>query len=176
MIHHSALIHPKAHVDITCKIGAGTNIRQFASVTRGTVLGEDCNVWPFVNLDGPVFGDRCKIASGVVMGPGFKIGNDVFIGPNVVFCNDRFPNVSIEGFDEELLRSGVYTITVGDGTAIGAGAVILPGVTIGRCCLIAAGVVLANSVGDYCLVNEVGSDTIRPGLNAKRMRILTEKA
>lgn len=160
MIHHSAYIHHKAHVDVTCRVGAGTKIWQFASVTRGTVLGEDCIVWPFAMLDGPIIGDRCKIASGVAMGPGFKIGNDVFIGPNVVLCNDMWPETSTEGYDEAHWRSGEeFAVIVEDNVAISAGAIILPGVRIRSGSVIAAGAIVAKSVGSDLIV---GRNYIEP--------------
>lgn len=148
MIHHSAIIHAKAHVDKeTCQVGAGTRICQFASVTRGTVLGEDCVVWPFAMLDGSTFGDRCKIASGVAMGAGFLVGNDVFIGPNVTVCNDMWPRVDRDGYDDEALRAGEkHSVIIEDSVSIGAGAVILPGVRVGKGSMIGAGVVLNRSI------------------------------
>lgn len=142
-------IHPKAHVEWhACSIGAGTKIHQFASVTRGTVLGEDCTVWPFAMLDGPIIGDRCIIASGTAIGAGFKIGSNCFIGPNVTFCNDMWPRVDKDGYDDAALRSGEkFAIIVEPCVSIGAGAVILPGVRIGAGTLIGAGVILNRPVG-----------------------------
>jgi acetyltransferase-like isoleucine patch superfamily enzyme len=43
-------------------------------------------------------------------------------------------------------------IHIGDGTWVGARAIILPGVTIGRRCLIAAGAVVSRDVPDDTLV------------------------
>lgn len=140
-------VHPQAHVDDSVRLGAGTRIWQFASVTRGTVLGRDCVVWPLAMLDGALFGDRCKIASGVAMGPGFRVGDDVFIGPNTVFANDMWPEADGEGFDEARLRAGQdRAVIVGRGASIGANAVILPGVRIGEGAVVAAGAVVDRDV------------------------------
>lgn len=170
MIHSSAFVHPKAHVEpdkIT--VGAGTRIYQFASVTRGTVLGEDCVVWPHALLDGPIIGDRCKIASGVAMGPGFKLGNDIFVAPNVVFANDMWPATASDGFDEEKLRNGKhFCIIVEDGASIGAGAVILPGVTIGARAVIAAGAVVDENVGRGALWQRNGQLGLVPNNRSTR--------
>lgn len=171
MIHHSVNINPRAVVDNTCKIGEGTRIHQFASITRGTRLGQDCVVWPFANLDGSVFGDRCVIASGVVMGPGFAIGNDVFIGPNVTFCNDMWPEVGKEGFDaEKFTKEGRVTIRVGDGASIGANAVILPGVTIGAGALIAAGARVSRDVAPGVLYLTDGYTASLDAIDIRRER------
>lgn len=157
-VHPSAFIHPKAHVDDSVRVGARTKIWQFASVTGGTVLGEDCSVWPHVMLDGPVFGDRCKIASHVAMGPGFRIGNDVFIGPSVTFCNDVWPRTDQTGWDAEMLRDGrCVSVRIGDRVGIGANAVILPGVNIGDDCFVAAGAVCGRDVPKGHLFKRDGS-------------------
>lgn len=152
-----AFIHPLAHVEGS-RIGAGTRIWQFASVTRGTILGRDCSVAPFAVLDGPRFGDRCIVSMHVAMGPGFEVGSDVFIGPGVVFANDAFPTVSKTGWDAEALRDGrCVTIRVGNRVGIGAKAVILPGVTLNDGCFVAAGAVCGEDVPAGHLFKRDGS-------------------
>ena len=67
---------------------------------------------------------------------------------------------------EEYQRAGVETalpITVGDGAWIGANCTILPGVTIGRGAVVAAGSVVTKSIGD----NEMYA-----GVPAKLIRVL----
>lgn len=169
MIHPTAFVHPKAHVE-GATIGARTKVWQFASVIRGTVLGEDCNVASCATLDGPVFGDRCKISQGVAMGPGFLFGNDVFVGPNVTVCNDRWPAADQAGFDFAALQRGEITVIVHDRVAIGANAVILPGVVIGAGAVIAAGAVVNRSVLAGRLFRRDGRvEEIGSHLNTKRM-------
>lgn len=148
MIPYSAKIHIWAHVDRnSCRVGAGTVVHQFASVTRFTVLGEDCVVWPFAMLDGPVIGDRCKIASHTVVPSGVSIGNDVFVGSGVNFCNDMWPRVDRGGYDDAALRSGEkFAVIVEDGVSIGVGTVILPGIRIGAGAMIGAGCVVRGDV------------------------------
>ena len=156
MIHPSAFVHPKAHVD-GATVGARTKIWQFASVIRGTVLGDDCNVASSATLDGPKFGDRCIICQGVAMGPGFLIGDDVFIGPNVTICNDRWPRASKDGFSIASFDEGMFTVIVGSGASIGANAVVLPGVIIGDSAMIAAGAVVERDVPEATLLRRDGS-------------------
>ncbi len=149
MIHETAFIHPKAHVE-GAKIGARTKVWQFASVIRGTILGADCVVAAGACLDGPLFGDRCIISPGVDIGPGFLIGDEVFIGPNVVLANDAWPRTHKEGWDAEQFRNGLITVRVASGASIGANAVILPGLKIGERAMIAAGAVVTQDVpADY---------------------------
>lgn len=174
MIHHSAFIHMDAHVDRqTCWIGAGSKIWQLASVTRGTRLGDDCVVWPLAMLDGPVFGDRCIICSGVAMGPGFRIQNDVFIGPNVTLCNDMWPSTSKDGWDYDAVKSNRRpSILIEDGASIGAGAVILPGVIIGRGSFVSAGAVVYKDLPSGMLWrrDDYISPTLPDNIAERRMR------
>lgn len=138
-------IHRLAHVE-NSTIGARTKVWQFASVIQGTVIGDDCVIGAGATLSGPVIGSRTKISSGVVIGPGFKIGDDCFLGPNVVLCNDMWPEADTTGFDADLLRAGHYCVIVEDGAAIGANAVVLPGVVIGKGAVVAAGAVVTRDV------------------------------
>lgn len=166
----TAMIHPLALVE-GATVGARTKVWQFASVIRGTRLGEDCNVASCATLDGPWFGDRCIISQGVAMGPGFLVGDDVFIGPNVTICNDRWPATSKDDFFPELLRGDFVTVHIKDNACIGANAVVLPGVTIGKSAVVAAGAVASVNVPDNHLLQRNGDLVkIKPEWRAKRMR------
>jgi acetyltransferase-like isoleucine patch superfamily enzyme len=170
MISESAFIHDKAHVDDTVTIGARTKVWQFSSVIRGTVLGEDCVVASNVTLDGPQAGDRCIFSPGVDISTGFEIGNDVFLGPNVVLCNDFWPVVNKDGFRADLFRRGFVTVRVKDGASIGANAVVLPGVTIGKRAMVAANATARHDVpDDYLLRRDGGMVPIKPEWREKRM-------
>ena len=141
------MIHPKAHVDDTVTLGEGTRVWQFASITRGTVMGRGCSVSPFAMLDGSIYGDRVIVSGGVMAGAGFKVGSDVFLGPNVVLANDCWPFATKDGYRDDLLRDGEhFAVVIEDGAAIGAGAVILPGVTVGKGAVVAAGAVVDRDV------------------------------
>ena len=66
------------------------------------------------------------------------IGERVFIGPNVTFTDDRHPKVNVSYHPEPPI--------VQDDVSIGAGAVILPGIKIGRGAMIGAGAVVTKDV------------------------------
>ena len=148
MIHHAAFIHPKAHVDRdSVAIGAGSKVWQFASITRGTVMGEDCSVSPFAMLDGSVYGDRVVISGGVMAGAGFKVGSGVFLGPSALLVNDTFPAADKDGYDDAALRSGEkFAIVIEDDVMVGGHAIVLPGVRVGNGAVIAAGAVVDRDV------------------------------
>lgn len=170
MIDATARIDQLAHV-AGATIGARSIVGRFSSITDGTVIGDDCLIWPLVNLCGPKFGNRCKIASGVVMGAGFEIGDDVFIGPNVVFANDMWPEVSTEGWDRAAIRSGRVCIRIGNGASIGSNSVILPGVTIGAGAVVSAGSVVSRDIHEGMLHRRNGYlSPVRGDRREKRMR------
>ncbi len=131
-------IHERAFVE-TDEIGAGTRIWAFAHVMPGAVIGEDCNVCDHTYVEGGVIvGDRVTIKSGVYLWDGLRIEDDVFIGPQATFTNDPFPR------SRQPFTAPVTTIR--RGASIGAGAVILPGVTVGERAMVGAGAVVTRDV------------------------------
>jgi|GEM_PF-714704 len=168
MIHPDAFIHPKAHVE-GAMIGARSKVWQFASVIRGAVVGEDCNLATGACLDGSTIGDRTIICHNVAMGPGFRVGDDVFIGPQVTLCNDRWPRAHKTGFDIDRYRGDDMAVIIEDGASIGAGAVILPGVHIGEGAMIGANSVVTGNVPAHHVW--IGNGRIIPIRNEGRERI-----
>ncbi len=129
--------HEYSILDCTVEIGTCTKIWQFATVIRSAKIGEYCTVGACSVVDGAEVGDRCLIGHGAQIHPGTKIGNNVFVGPGAIFCNDMWPSTKKDGFE----IGDNWTIVVEDGAVIGAGAVILPGVRIGKGSMVAAGAV-----------------------------------
>ena len=77
-----------------------------------------------------------------------SIGNNVFIGPNVSIYTPCHP------LDAESRRKGIewaLPVTIGDDVWIGGSATILPGVTIGRGCVIGAGAVVTHDIAPYTM-------------------------
>jgi len=141
----SAFIHPQAICESN-SIGTNTRIWAFAHVLPLAVIGEDTNVCDGVFIENDVIvGDRVTIKCGVQLWDGIRIANDVFIGPNVTFTNDKFPRSRQwqENIPQTLVESGV---------SIGANATILPGITLGRGCMVGAGSVVTKSIPPYAIV------------------------
>lgn len=92
----------------------------------------------FINANG-VFLDAFEI----------NIGSHVFIGPNV--------GIYTSNHDKDLVRRREYAesgapVAIEDDVWIGGGAIILPGVTVGKGSIIGAGAVVARSVPAYSKV------------------------
>lgn len=132
-------INPHADVQ-SSMIGEGTRIWQFAVVLAGARIGRNCNVCAntFIEND-VVIGDNVTVKCGVQLWDGLRVGNDVFIGPNVTFCNDKHPKSG--NHDYECLQT-----IIEDDVSIGANATILPGLKLGRGCVIGAGAVVTKDV------------------------------
>jgi UDP-2-acetamido-3-amino-2,3-dideoxy-glucuronate N-acetyltransferase len=105
-----------------------------------------------------VVGAFCFVAGGAVVGSGTRIqshtsiwdgvvlGDDVFVGPGAVFTNVRHPRASFP-------RAPHWDRTrVDDGATVGAGAVLVAPVHIGRCAFIGAGAVVTRDVPPHALV------------------------
>lgn len=136
------MIHPLADVQ-SQDIGAGTNIWQFVVVLKGAKIGRNCNICAqcFVEND-VVVGDCVTVKCGVQLWDGMRIGNRVFIGPNVTFSNDKHPQ-SLRGESHDWTCQPVL---IEDDVSIGANATILPGVHLGKGCVVGAGAVVTKDV------------------------------
>ena len=131
-------------VIVDVKIGEGTIIHDHVNLYK-CKIGRNCKIDAFVYIEeGVEIGDECKIRPFVFIPTGVKIGNRVFIGPNVTFTNDKYPKVKGEWELKE-------TIVEND-VSIGAGAVILPGVRIGKGAMIGAGAVITKDVPEGSVV------------------------
>lgn len=137
-------IHPTS--EIGGQIGAGTNVWNQAQIRKGAIIGEKCNIGKNVYVDFDVeIGNGCKIQNNVNI-YNAKIEDDVFIGPNVTFTNDLYPRAFI--WDES--KKAPKTI-IKKGASIGAGSVLLAGITIGEYAMIGCGSVVVKDVPDHGL-------------------------
>jgi len=118
-------------------------------------LGNDSTIEDFTTINNGVgdvvIGDRSRIGIGnTLIGP-VKIGNDVRLAQNVVLSglNHNYQNIK-----KPIHQQGVNTkpIVVKNEAWIGANAVILPGVTIGKHSIVAAGSVVTKNVPAYSVV------------------------
>ena len=132
--------HMLADVSPDASIGEDTRIWQFAVVAAGARIGAACNLNAHTFVEGgAIIGDRVTLKCGVYVWDGVVLEDDVFCGPNATFTNDKRPR-------SRHAPQGIATTRVCKGASIGAGAVILPGVTIGEGALIGAGAVVTRNV------------------------------
>ena len=116
---------------------------------------------------------------------GFHVGKDTYIGPNLrmavgladttmqlyigdrvtIAINDTFVFASKPAPVNSRLRA-IYPppprkMSIGDDTWIGANVVVLPNVSIGKCCVIGAGAVVTHDIPDYSVAVGVPAKVVK---------------
>lgn len=145
---------PTADVDERATIGAGTRVWHLAQVREDAVVGSECVIGRGAYLGpGVVVGDRCKIQNHALVYEPAVVEDGAFVGPAVVFTNDTFPRaVTVDG---ELKGTEDWTavgVTLRQGASVGARAVCVAPVVVGRHAMVAAGAVVVRDVPDHALV------------------------
>jgi acetyltransferase-like isoleucine patch superfamily enzyme len=149
-----ARIHPTAEVASSAEIGRGTRIWNQAQVRERARIGPECVISKNVYVDVEVvIGARVKVENNASLFRGVTIEDGVFIGPHVCITNDRLPRaVNRDGSPKTDADWELAPTTVRRGASIGAGATLLPGLTIGRWAMIGAGAVVTADVADHAQV------------------------
>ena len=152
-----------ADVDDRAEIGAGSSVWHLAQVRENAVLGVNCVVGRGAYVGtGVRVGDNTKIQNYALVYEPAELEAGVFIGPAVVLTNDHYPrSVNPDGS----LKSGhdwePVGVTIREGASIGARAVCVAPLVIGRWALVAAGSVVIKDVPDFALVAGVPAKRIR---------------
>jgi UDP-2-acetamido-3-amino-2,3-dideoxy-glucuronate N-acetyltransferase len=124
------------------KLGRDVRLNAFINL-YGCTIGDECMIGTFVEIQrDAIIGPRCRIQSHTFICSGVTLEADVFVGHGVMFINDRHPTVAATLAGTWKLER----IAVGQGTAIGSGALILGGVKIGARATIGAGAVVTRDV------------------------------
>ncbi len=152
---NSVFVHPAALCE-SDRIGADTRIWAFAHVMDGAVIGRECNICDHVFVErGARIGNRVTVKNGVTVFDGVVIDDDVFCGPGMIFTNDRYPrSARMPEVAHRYSRPENWLLhtKVRRGATIGAGAIILCGVTLGCYASVAAGAIVTADVPDHGLV------------------------
>jgi UDP-2-acetamido-3-amino-2,3-dideoxy-glucuronate N-acetyltransferase len=149
----SFYIHPTAEVSPDAYIGAGTRIWGQAHVREHAQIGETCNIGEGVYIDTHVhIGSNVKIQNLASLFDGLTLEDGVFVGPHVCFTNDLLPRAITPDGKLKMADDWVITPTlVKYGASIGAGSIIICGITIGEFALIGAGSIVTRDVPPHTL-------------------------
>jgi UDP-2-acetamido-3-amino-2,3-dideoxy-glucuronate N-acetyltransferase len=150
----SVRVAPGADVDQRAQIGPGSSIWHLAQIREHARLGRDCVIGRGAYVGpGAVLGDCVKVQNYALVYEPASLGDGVFIGPAVVLTNDEYPrSVTPDGV---LKRGEDWTpvgVRIDEGASVGARAVCVAPVRIGRWALVAAGAVVTRDVPDFGLV------------------------
>ncbi|KUN77693.1 acyltransferase [Streptomyces griseoruber] len=169
-------VQPSAQVDESAEIGAGSSVWDLAQIREDARLGEGCVIGRGAYVGSGVrMGDNCKLQNYALVYEPAELGSGVFIGPAVVLTNDHNPR-SVDP-DGKQKRSGDWEavgVKILDGASIGARAVCVAPLTIGRWAMVAAGSVVTKDVPDFALV--VGVPARRIGWVGRAGVRLVERA
>lgn len=138
-------IHQPATIHGSVLVGENCTIWQYATICEQTILGEGVVVGSHAWIGRAVaIGSFTRIQHGAFIPNHTVIGHGVFIGPNVTMTDDKYPKAG------RLYRAEPPTLD--DDCSIGAGAVLLPGVRIGRGAMVGAGAVVTQDVAPFSIV------------------------
>lgn len=138
-------------VEHGCCFGDDVFVGNFTMFRPETIVGDRTKIGHSVVFEGQtIIGSDCVIQSQCHITLGAEIADCVFFGPGVIGVNDRRmchmrPH----------MKWTPEPFSVGYGSRIGSGAIILPKVHIGENCVVAAGSVVTRNVPDKSIV--VGS-------------------
>jgi acetyltransferase-like isoleucine patch superfamily enzyme len=148
MIHSTSLIESPELLAPSVQIWHHSHIRAGVTVGAETVIGRNVYVGPGVSI-----GKNCKIQNNALIYDPANISDGVFIGPQVVLTNDKYPrSINPDGSPKTGTDWSPVGVTVEFGASIGAGAVCVAPINIGRWAVVAAGSVVTRDVPDYALV------------------------
>ncbi len=148
LVDESADVSQDASVGEAVRIWHLAQVRERAAIGEGTVIGRGA----YIDHD-VIVGRNSKIQNYALVYSPAELGAGVFVGPAAVLTNDVFPRAVTPDFELKAVDDWEpLGVLVKDGAAIGARAVILPGVTIGAWAMVGAGAVVTADVPDHALV------------------------
>jgi len=132
-------------------IGKDTMIGEHVALSAGMMPGQECLTNPVVKI-----GDRCLIGrgSGIVGHLSIDIGNDVWTGHHVYITDQSHGYLDIS-IPISRQSQPERAVSIGDGSWLGHGVVVLPGAKIGKHVAVGANSVVTGELPDYCVA--VGS-------------------
>lgn len=139
----------RSNEQIAPNVKLGKRVRTFGFVNLyGCEIGDDVKIGTFVEIQkGVKVGNRCKISSHSFICEGVTIEDEVFIGHNVTFTNDLYPRATNGGGALKAEEDWTCVPTViKRGAAIGSGATLLCGITVGENAVVGAGSVVTRDV------------------------------
>ncbi len=140
-VHPTAIVDEGATLEEDVKVWAFCHVSRGARVGAGTTLGEGVHVGDDVQI-----GRGVKVQNRVSVYTGVTLEDEVFVGPAAVFTNVSNPRAAVS-------RRHLYEPTlVRRGATVGAGAVIVCGVTLDRHSFVGAGAVVTHDVEPYALM------------------------
>jgi UDP-2-acetamido-3-amino-2,3-dideoxy-glucuronate N-acetyltransferase len=147
-------VQPTADVDYSAVLGPGTTVWHLAQIRENARLGGGCIVGRGAYVGpGVLIGNNVKLQNYALVYEPAQLEDNVFVGPAAVLTNDLYPrSVDVTGKLKRATDWEASGVVVREGASLGARAVVVPGLKIGRWALVAAGAVVTRDVPDFALV------------------------
>lgn len=138
-------------------IGSQTMFGPQITLSAGMVPGQEMVSNPVISV-----GDRCLIGkgSGIVGHLEIVIGDDVWTGHHV-YITDQNHGYGDPGLPISKQVMPERPVSIGDGSWLGHGTVVLPGATIGRHVVVGANSVVTGDIPDYSVAAGVPARVIK---------------
>lgn len=156
---------PPSFQRIAPDVKLGKNVRIYGFVNLyGCEIGNEVKIGTFVEIQkGVKVGNHCKISSHTFICEGVTIEDEVFIGHNVTFTNDLHPRATNGDGQLQTEADWVCVPTlIKRRAAIGSGATLLCGITVGENALVGAGSVVTKDVPAGAVVAGNPARIIKP--------------
>lgn len=133
----------------------------------GIVIGDDVIIsrnCVIQGKTGPVaIGNHTDLGCNAILssGAGIYIGNSVLIAGNCYIGGGRYIS---DRLDIPMMEQGLYSkgpVVIGDDVWLGAGAIVLDGVKVGKGCIIGAGAVVTKDLPDYAIAIGVPAKVLK---------------
>ncbi len=129
-------------------IGTQTTVGPYASLSAGMPMHADERGEPIISI-----GDRCMLGKGIgIVGHDrIEIGDDIWTG-HYVYITDQN-----HGYEDIALPIGTQMwrndpVSIGSGSWLGHGSIVLPGAQIGKHVVVAAGAIVTGTIPDNAVV------------------------
>lgn len=161
-IGSNCAIGPNAVIYYDVEIGNNVLVGDMASIRENCRIGDFCVIGRHVSLNyNVIIGNNSKIMDFTWLAGNMKIGNNAFISGGVMTTNDNKLG------EDDYAESVVLGPSISDLAKIGAGAVLLPHLIIGRNAIVGAGSVVTKDVPDNAVVMGVPAKIIRYSENQR---------
>ncbi len=139
VIGPNAFIRSHSIIYARSTMGANFSTGHHVTIREDTRIGESCSVGTLSDIEGDVkIGNYTRLHSNVHIAQTCTIGDYVFMFPYTVMTNDPYP-------PSDDIKGG----SIGDYTQVCVHSIILPGVKVGKNCLIGANSVVNRALKDY---------------------------
>ena len=142
-----ALIRSFTALEEGSRIGPGFTTGHHVLVRAGCEIGVGVRIGTQTSLEGDVrIGDHVRLQGYSTFADGTEIGDFAHVFPRVAVTNDPLPPSAAK-----------LPVRIGDGAAIGTGAILLPGTRVGTGAFVSAGALVRGVVPDASVVLSDGS-------------------